>query len=162
MPKTHKPTQIVLLVCTLRKHSHGTKILHPRKRACRHIATTQKGLSCMYNVSVSVIRNFTYIINVVTESISAMGKGSFFPLLLKRADRIWCSPSLLFSEGQGFCLRGQSGWIVSSSVNVISRVKKYSNYTCISSYVFHDVVVEGCINFTSVISRSLSPRHGAS
>jgi hypothetical protein len=52
-----------------------------------------------------------------------------FPL--KRPDPIWCSPSLLVSESQAFCLQGQS-----SSVNAISRVMKSSSYTCTSSYVF--------------------------
>jgi len=54
VPKTLKPTQIALLVCTLRTHYHGTKKnLYPRKRACRRIVTTQHGMSCMYNLSVS-------------------------------------------------------------------------------------------------------------
>ena len=64
------------------------KNLHVRKRACRRIVTTQKGLPCMYNVSVSVIR----IIDIVTESIYDMDKKSFVYAEASKSDLMLTQP----------------------------------------------------------------------
>jgi hypothetical protein len=97
-----------------------------------------------------------YVINVLTESIPDMGKRSFVSAKASRPD-LELNQSL-FSESQGFYLRGQSDWSVSSSFIAISRVMKSSSYTCSSPYIFMACLLRAALTLRPLL---VGPCHHA-